>query len=394
MQRLKVLYLSSEDPNDRKSWSGIHFNILTQLRKYYDVSIAGPLSTSRLTRFRTRMLYYYSKFILRKRYDALHSGIIGKDHARQVKEKISRDRQLIFSTASSRELAYLDTGIPIVHLSDATFELVHDYYEGFSNLSSFSFNHAEQTEQKAISKAVVRIYSSEWAAASAINYYHADAGTTFAIPFGANIDTIPEIDLETKQLKKVFNLLFLGVNWKRKGGDIVYETFLQLKHRGIECHLTICGCTPPFEINDKAITIIPFLNKNNKEDLQAFTKLLHNSHVLFLPTRADCTPIVFCEAAAYGLPVITTDTGGISFIVKHEETGYCLPYDAGANEYARIIEVLATDRVKYSGMALNSRQRFLQHLNWDSWGLQVKKIIDKHILKRSEDAPYSIARSR
>jgi glycosyltransferase involved in cell wall biosynthesis len=394
MQRLRILYLSSEDPTDKKSWSGIHYNILTQLQKYYDVTITGPLSTSRITRIRSRLLYYYSKYILHKRYDALHSGIIGKDHARQIQQKISRNHQLIFSTASSRELACLETAIPIIHLSDATFELVYNYYEGFSNLSSFSFKQAEESELKAIGMSALRIYSSDWASASAISHYHADPSTTFVVPFGANIDSIPEINLESKQLKKIFNLLFLGVNWKRKGGDIVYATFLELKRRGIECHLTICGCTPPFEIKDPAVTIIPFLNKNNKEDLQVFAKLLNESHLLFLPTRADCTPIVFCEAAAYGLPVITTDTGGVSSIVINEETGYCLPFDAGANEYASVIEALANDREKYTSMAWNSRERFLQYLNWDSWGRQIKKIIDKHILKRSEDAPYSIARSR
>ena len=394
MQRLKILYLSVEDPEDKKSWSGIHFNILSQLRKYYDVSVAGPLSTTRLTRIRTKVLYYYSKFFLRKRYDALHSGIIAQDHALQIQNKINAGHQLVFSTASSGELAELQTDIPIVHLSDATFELVHNYYEGFSNLSRFSSRHAEATEQTAINKAALRIYSSDWAAASAINHYHADPSLTFVVPFGANIDAIPEIDVEVKQWNKVFNLLFLGVNWKRKGGDIVYATFLELKRRGIECHLTICGCTPPNPLNDPAVTVIPFLNKNNKEDLAAFTKLLHDSHVLFLPTRADCTPIVFCEAAAYGLPVITTDTGGVSSIVRHEETGYCLAYNAGVNEYADVIALLANDRLKYAGMALKSRQHFLQNLNWDSWGKQVKKIIDKHILKRTEDTPYSIARSR
>ena len=394
MQRLKILYLSAEDPNDKKSWSGIHYNILAQLRQYYDVKVAGPLSIPRIVRFRTKLLYYYSRFILRRRYDALHSSIIGKHHARQVKQKISGDIQLIFSTASSRELACLHTNVPIVHLSDATFDLVQNYYEGFSNLSAFSRKNAEATEKEAISKAAVRIYSSEWAASSAINHYHADPAGTYVVPFGANIDKVPEVDLESKQFNKVFNILFLGVNWRRKGGDIVYDTFRELKRRGVECQLTICGCIPPFTIDDPAVTIIPFLNKNKKEDLHIFTRLLQDQHVLFLPTRADCTPIVFCEAAAYGLPAITTDTGGVSSMVINDKTGYCLPYEAGANEYASIIESLAHDRMKYGVMVMNSREHFLQHLNWDSWGRQVKKIIDKHILKRNSEAPYSIARSR
>ncbi|WP_137463714.1 glycosyltransferase, partial [Escherichia coli] len=42
---------------------------------------------------------------------------------------------------------------------------------------------------------------------------------------------------------------------------------------------------------------------------------------LLLPTIADCYGMVFCEAAAFGLPVVATDTGGVSSIVINERTG-------------------------------------------------------------------------
>jgi glycosyltransferase involved in cell wall biosynthesis len=46
-----------------------------------------------------------------------------------------------------------------------------------------------------------------------------------------------------------------------------------------------------------------------------------------LPTRADCFSIASLEAMAAGLPVITSDVGGIADIVREGETGTLLAPD-------------------------------------------------------------------
>ncbi|TSA49979.1 MAG: glycosyltransferase [Sphingobacteriales bacterium] len=35
-----------------------------------------------------------------------------------------------------------------------------------------------------------------------------------------------------------------------------------------------------------------------------------------VPSRAECYGIVFAEASSYGLPSVSTDTGGVSAVVK------------------------------------------------------------------------------
>ena len=77
-----------------------------------------------------------------------------------------------------------------------------------------------------------------------------------------------------------------------------------------------------------------------------FLNILFNTHLLFVPTRADCTPIVFCEANAFGIPVITTDTGGVSSIIKNGENGFAFPLDATPDEYANTIQSLLDDPLK------------------------------------------------
>jgi L-malate glycosyltransferase len=49
------------------------------------------------------------------------------------------------------------------------------------------------------------------------------------------------------------------------------------------------------------------------------------------PTRVDNMPISILEAQASGVPIVSSDAGGIPFIVEHERTGLLVaPGDAPA----------------------------------------------------------------
>jgi glycosyltransferase involved in cell wall biosynthesis len=89
--------------------------------------------------------------------------------------------------------------------------------------------------------------------------------------------------------------------------------------------------------------------------------------------------MVFCEASAYGLPSITTDTGGISGAVKDGENGFMLPLSARGQEYAEAIAKVYSDDQLYSELVRSSRAAFENRLNWDAWGISVKSLLDEVI---------------
>ncbi|MBK6633147.1 MAG: hypothetical protein IPG38_01460 [Chitinophagaceae bacterium] len=97
-----------------------------------------------------------------------------------------------------------------------------------------------------------------------------------------------------KEKNKICRLLFLGVEWERKGGQIALDTFYALQNNGMQVQLKIIGCQPPLHIKDKNVTVIPFLNKNIKEEAQQLYNILLQTDFLLLPTRAmqEC----FCRA--------------------------------------------------------------------------------------------------
>ena len=158
-----------------------------------------------------------------------------------------------------------------------------------------------------------------------------------------------------------------------------------MEELGIEAELIVCGCTPPQEFVHERMKVIPYLDKNDERQLKELEQLLMSADFLLLPTRWDFSPIVVCEAAAFGLPVIATNTGGVSEIVKEGENGFLLPLEARGDAYAEVIARLYRDDELYTQLVRASRAAFEEHLNWDAWGMAVKHILHEVLAQRSPE---------
>jgi glycosyltransferase involved in cell wall biosynthesis len=372
---LRVAYLTSVNPYDKKALSGVPYSILIALQKSFEsVDIIGPVSY--LNSF-TRLIRRISGR-LKKRYNLNHSYYLAWWFSRRF-SKLLKGKQydFIFTARSSTEIALLKTDIPIVYYSDTTFKVFYNYYEWFSGFMNISEWEGNKIEQNALKNSSVLIFTSEWAANSAISDYGADPARVHLIPFGPNIDSLPERhEINFNKPDDVCKLLFIGVEWERKGGEIAFETLQELKKSGQKTLLTVVGCSPPAGFDDDDMVVYSYLNKNIPEQAEIFNRLLFENHFLILPTRQECFGIVFCEASAFGLPSITTDTGGISGAVYNGINGYRLPYEARGIEYAKVILENFTDyRNRYQPLAKTSRETFENTLNWDSWSVSLKNIL-------------------
>jgi glycosyltransferase involved in cell wall biosynthesis len=78
--------------------------------------------------------------------------------------------------------------------------------------------------------------------------------------------------------------------------------------------------------------------------------------------------MAFCEAAAYGLPSLTTDSGGIPTIVRHGVTGYNLTPTTPAASWAAVLSDAVANPAAYRAMAKASHQDFCARLNWNAFG--------------------------
>lgn len=396
-QRLRIGFLSSLDPQDKRAWSGTFYYTSQALQKHCgDVMYINPKEEQPTE---TKAFYKKLRVFIKKKFAFSPLFSIGRKYfvcnyriftaKRFAKAANSRLRELsldvIVAAASTSEVAFVATNIPIVLVEDATFAVLHDYYPQYTHLPKSITREMNRLSAIAIHKASVLIYSSAWAAQSAIEDYGADPEKVYVVPMGANIDAAPAKErILSKKGTDRCRLLFIGFDWQRKGGDIAFETLLKLEEMGIPTELIVCGCVPPASYKHPHMRIIPFLDKNDPAQNSEFEQLYLSSHFLLLPTRNDCFGIVFCEANAFGLPVIATATGGTSEVVKDGENGFLLPFAARGDAYAKIIEELFHDEQRYDKLVQSSRAAFDNRLNWDAWGSSVAIYISEMVKRGAQ----------
>lgn len=380
----RIAVASPGDPHDRRTWSGSTYFMVKALEKFTGpVTWLGPLAMpGQLWKKRLAAMRYR---ITGLRTYPERSQEASQHFARCLHRRLREDRfDLLFAPAASVEVAHLDTRVPIVYLSDATFALMQEVYPIFSSLGETAAANEHHFEQAMINRADLLVYPSHWAARSALDTYGAERDKIRVMPFGANLDTPPPREASLgRKVSGPLEMLFLAKEWERKGGDTAFHTLTNLRKAGVDARLTVCGTVPPAPFHHTHMTVIPYLNKNIPEEQDRLQEVLSRSHLLLLPTRAECYGVVFCEAAAYGLPVFATDVGGIGTIVENGVNGHLLPPYADGADFARLIKETALDPTGYLRLNTESRRRYEECLNWDTWGQTMANEIAQ-LLNRKE----------
>jgi glycosyltransferase involved in cell wall biosynthesis len=375
---IRIAYISLTDPDDRRSWSGGIWSMARALERHAgEVTCLGPVNHQRLELKSGRLLASLAHTATGKRYAPHHSLFWARRHARFFEQQLAGKMfDIIFAPAASSALAFLETDIPIISLSDATFAAMEGYYENYSELLASSRKAGHELERRTLEKSVRAVYPSPWAAESAVQDYGMPRERTAIYPLGANLDDTPTHDEAlARHCGSECRLLLLGRDWERKGGDIALDALRELLQLGISATLTVVGCRPPAGVEHPRMEVVPFVNKNEPSGRLRFRELLLSSDFLVLPTRAECYGYVFAEASAFGLFSFATDTGGVPGVVTNGDNGCLLPLLAGGREWAEAIAEQFSDDERYMQGRLRARNAFEQRLNWDAWGVRTAEIM-------------------
>jgi glycosyltransferase involved in cell wall biosynthesis len=310
-----------------------------------------------------------------KRYQYGSSLLVSRWYAYVFKRQIRRQHfDLLIAPAAFTEIAYLKTDVPLVYVEDSTLRQLIGFYPGLSNLLPVSEKELNKLEALALAKASLVCYSSEWAARSAREDFATPASKIVVVPFGSNYPTPPARAAALAHMPAAdgqCRLFLLGGEWQRKGGAIAYDAMVALNELGIPATLTVVGCAPPpseaARYTHPGFRVVPYLNMSKSDDLAHLQELFQTADFFILPSRAECAAIAFADANSFGLPVITTDVGGIGSFVVQGETGLMLPLSATGSDFAQAIAKLYRDSATYTLMRAAARQRYEAVLNWDEW---------------------------
>jgi glycosyltransferase involved in cell wall biosynthesis len=238
---------------------------------------------------------------------------------------------------------------------------------------------ADGIEAKTISGAFLSIYPSTWAHDSAINDYHADPARTQIVEWGSNITAtgatpraLPDGEVR---------LLFVGIEFDRKGGPLAIAVVRELAARGIACRLDIVGVgaeAVTTAVPDN-VTFHGFVSKANPEGRALIDRLFAEASFFLLPTTAECFGIVFAEAASRGLPSISFATGGVPSAVLSGTTGILLPLGSNAKAFADAIGEIVASPDRYATMSAAALNDAHTRLDWDVWARRVEANVRRQL---------------
>jgi glycosyltransferase involved in cell wall biosynthesis len=383
---MKVAYVSYKDARDVRSWSGTEYHMARSLIDAgAEVEYLGPAKRPFTPINFARYLFNHK--VLGKVDHPQRDPRFVRLVAKQFEAKLARsDAKAVLGHGVIGQ-AYLNAGRPMAVWTDATFANIIDYYPNFKNLSARSIRDGHATEKDMLDRCDLVIFSCQWAIDSAIRDYGCDPKKLRLLSFGANVPdtrTVEDIErLVAGKVKSPVRLLHMGVHWQRKGADTAVAVAKELNARGVKVELNIAGCTPgEGETVPEYVKLLGFISKSTPEGVARIEKLFEEAHFFIVPSRADCTPIVFCEAASFGLPVLTRDTGGIASVVTNGVNGMCFPDGASPKDYADMIQRTLETPGEYRRLALSSFNEYKTRLNWGVAGRNLRRMMEEMVASK------------
>ena len=114
-------------------------------------------------------------------------------------------------------------------------------------------------------------------------------------------------------------VLFVGVDWERKGGDLLVEAMANVRIDHPAARLVVVGDAPG--------GLPTWVEAVGRIDVADIARYYGRATMFCLPSRQESFGVAVIEAMAAGLPCVVSDVGSLAEIVDHGRAGLVVPVD-------------------------------------------------------------------
>jgi glycosyltransferase involved in cell wall biosynthesis len=192
------------------------------------------------------------------------------------------------------------------------------------------------------------------AAESVVSFYGVPEERVSVVGGGFAFDELPERSSRPREPL----VLYVGADWRRKGGNRLVEAFRRVRAARPDARLAIAGTDePPAEPGVEVLGRVA--------DRQALADLYARASVYCLPSRFEPYGLSVLEGMAHELPCVVTDVGALPEIVRDGETGLVVPPGDTA-ALAAALHRLIDDPAHARRLGTNGRERVEREHTWDA----------------------------
>ncbi len=360
---INIVGITDGDPFDETTWSGSSCSLFNAIKRHgcLHAGISGLPSPWINTLFK---VLNFSPSIPKWKFKYHLDTLCYMEYTRKVRRELAPLIGRFTHTLqiySHYDVPSLINDVSIVKCAyqDGNLARLLDSHRPYPNISRKRIEMALDWEKKVFNGLDYIFTFSEWLRQSFIKDYNVSAEKIIVVGAGANIPdfTFPE----TKRFDGK-TILFVGIDFERKGGGVLLEAFNLVRKEIPEAELIIVG--PDLRSLPEGVKSIGYISKRDHAGLVIMNELYSKANLFVMPSLYEPFGIVFLEAMAHGLPCIGTRNCAMPEIIDHGKTGFLVSPLNSVELANKIIELLK-DRVLSASMGKEGRKKFLENYTWD-----------------------------
>lgn len=270
---------------------------------------------------------------------------------------ISRKFDFVLQLGALFESLPSDSPIPTYVYTDYTYLLAGEKPgSGRSPFSPKELAQLADLERNTFLKARKVFVRSQMVRESIVEDYSINPDKVIVVGAGVNYDPLPSI--VRKEPGKT--LLFVGLDFHRKGGDIVLKAFELVKEQLPDAELLLLTRDRiPRDYSLEGVRLV-----SPTWDREKLAELYRIADLFVLPSRLETWGDVLLEAMAFGVPCVGVQQDAMAEIITHGKTG-CLVPEMHPDALAEVLVELLSNQERIRTMGIQARKSIEQRFTWD-----------------------------